>query len=81
LGSYPRILRRALRTAAAFLTERGFEAEVVLDAEPDLPIAFVVTKCFFRDGPEFPEARYSHAAPSTSGRMTPCWGLAVEYAE
>jgi hypothetical protein len=32
--------------AAAFLTERGFEAHVVLDAEPDLPIAFVVTDAF-----------------------------------
>lgn len=29
--------------AAAFLHARGFEARVVLDAEPDLPIAFVVT--------------------------------------
>lgn len=32
--------------AAAFLTKRGFAAEVVLDAEPDLPIAFVVTNAF-----------------------------------
>jgi len=32
--------------AAAFLKMRGFEAEVVLDAEPDLPIAFVVTNVF-----------------------------------
>lgn len=32
--------------AAAFLTQRGFDAEVVLDAEPDLPIAFVVTNAF-----------------------------------
>lgn len=29
--------------AAAFLRARGFEANVVLDAEPELPIAFVVT--------------------------------------
>lgn len=29
--------------AAEYLRERGFEARVVLDAEPDLPIAFVVT--------------------------------------
>lgn len=29
--------------AAAFLRARGFEAEVVLDVEPALPIAFVVT--------------------------------------
>jgi len=29
--------------AAAFLRARGFEAKVVLDAEPALPIAFVVT--------------------------------------
>ena len=29
--------------AAAFLKSRGFSAEVVLDAEPALPIAFVVT--------------------------------------
>lgn len=32
--------------AAAFLAKRGFGAEVVLDAEPDLPIAFVVTNAF-----------------------------------
>lgn len=31
------------KAAAAFLESRGFQAEVVLDAEPDLPIAFVVT--------------------------------------
>ena len=29
--------------AADFLRSRGFEASVVLDAEPELPIAFVVT--------------------------------------
>lgn len=29
--------------AAAFLRERGFSARVVLDAEPELPIAFVLT--------------------------------------
>ncbi len=29
--------------AAGFLRARGFEARVVLDAEPELPIAFVVT--------------------------------------
>jgi len=29
--------------AMAFLRSRGFEARVVLDAEPELPIAFVVT--------------------------------------
>jgi hypothetical protein len=33
-------------TAAAFLQQRGFSAEVVLDAEPELPIAFVVTDAF-----------------------------------
>jgi hypothetical protein len=31
------------RDAAEFLRARGFEAHVVLDAEPALPIAFVVT--------------------------------------
>lgn len=30
-------------SAAEFLRSRGFEATVVLDAEPELPIAFVVT--------------------------------------
>lgn len=30
-------------SAAAFLQSRGFEACVVLDAEPELPIALVVT--------------------------------------
>ena len=30
-------------SAAEFLRSRGFEAKVVLDAEPELPIAFVVT--------------------------------------
>lgn len=32
--------------AAAFLKQRGFDAEVVLDVEPGLPIAFVVTNAF-----------------------------------
>jgi hypothetical protein len=32
--------------AAAFLKQRGLSAEVVLDAEPDLPIAFVTTNAF-----------------------------------
>lgn len=32
--------------AAAFLKQRGFQAEVVLDLEPGLPIAFVVTNAF-----------------------------------
>lgn len=37
----------ASATAAAdFLRARGFSAEVVLDAEPELPIAFVVTDAF-----------------------------------
>lgn len=31
------------QAAAKFLQSRGFEARVVLDAEPELPIAFVVT--------------------------------------
>ncbi|GAB3743467.1 hypothetical protein [Lysobacter olei] len=31
------------RDAAEFLRARDFEAQVVLDAEPALPIAFVVT--------------------------------------
>jgi len=31
------------RAAADLLRERGFKAEVVLDAEPELPISFVVT--------------------------------------
>jgi len=34
------------QAAAAFLRRRGFGAEVVLDAEPELPIAFVVTNAF-----------------------------------
>ncbi len=32
--------------AAEFLRARGFQARVVLDAEPELPIAFVVTDVF-----------------------------------
>ncbi len=32
------------RDAVTFLRSRGFEARVVLDAEPELPIAFVVTE-------------------------------------
>ena len=32
--------------AADFLHSRGFSGEVVLDAEPELPIAFVVTDAF-----------------------------------
>jgi hypothetical protein len=34
---------KSAEAAAAFLRSRGFEATVVLDAEPGLPIAFVVT--------------------------------------
>jgi hypothetical protein len=34
------------RAAADFLRKRGFKAEVVLDAEPELPISFVVTDAF-----------------------------------
>ena len=37
---------KSAEQAAAFLTKQGFSAEVVLDAEPDLPIAFVVTNAF-----------------------------------
>ncbi len=33
----------AARAAVEFLSGRGFTAHVVLDVEPDLPIAFVVT--------------------------------------
>ena len=33
-------------TAATFLRARGFQASVVQDAEPELPIAFVVTDAF-----------------------------------
>ena len=36
----------AATRAAEFLRERGFTGEVVLDAEPELPIAFVVTDAF-----------------------------------
>ncbi len=36
----------AARKDAAFLQQRGFIARVVLDAEPTLPIAFVVTNAF-----------------------------------
>lgn len=34
---------QAAEAAARFLRERGFEARVILDAEPEIPIAFVVT--------------------------------------
>jgi hypothetical protein len=37
---------REAREAAKFLQERGFSARVVLDAEPNLPIAFVLTDAF-----------------------------------
>ena len=36
----------AAHAAAAFLTARGFSAEVVLDVEPGLPIAFVLSNAF-----------------------------------
>jgi hypothetical protein len=35
--------KTAADEAAEFLRSKGFDAEVVLDAEPELPIAFVVT--------------------------------------
>ncbi|MBV2129125.1 hypothetical protein [Arsukibacterium indicum] len=34
---------QSAEAAAAFLRQRGFQADVVLDVEPGLPIAFVVT--------------------------------------
>lgn len=34
------------KAAAVFLQQRGFSADVVIDAEPELPIAFVVTNAF-----------------------------------
>jgi len=36
----------AAHAAAAFLATRGFSAEVVLDVEPEIPIAFVVSNVF-----------------------------------
>jgi hypothetical protein len=36
----------AAHAAAAFLQTRGFSAEVVLDVEPEIPIAFVVSNVF-----------------------------------
>jgi hypothetical protein len=38
--------RASAAAAAAFLQSRGFRAEVILDAEPELPIAFVVSDVF-----------------------------------
>jgi hypothetical protein len=37
---------RTAEEAAAYLIAHGCSAEVVLDAEPELPIAFVVTNAF-----------------------------------
>lgn len=37
---------RDANAAAGFLQARGFDARVVTDAEPNLPIAFVVTNAF-----------------------------------
>tara|TARA_R110000787_G_scaffold203779_1_gene314216 strand:+ start:27212 stop:27709 length:498 start_codon:yes stop_codon:yes gene_type:complete len=37
---------RAANAAAEFLKSRGFDAKVVTDAEPNLPIAFVLTSAF-----------------------------------
>ena len=36
----------AAEDAAGFLRTRGFDAKVVLDVEPELPIAFVATNAF-----------------------------------
>jgi len=36
----------AAENAATFLRDKGFKARVVTDAEPELPIAFVVTDAF-----------------------------------
>lgn len=35
------------KAAAQFLRARGFDADAVTDAEPNLPIAFVVTNAFY----------------------------------
>ncbi len=43
IGVVVRDPAQAARAAAEFLTQKGFSARVVLDAEPEIPIAFVVT--------------------------------------
>lgn len=43
IGLVSSVPEKSAQAAAEFLRSRGFEARVVLDAEPDLPIAFVVT--------------------------------------
>jgi hypothetical protein len=46
IGLVSRDPAQSAADVAAFLAQRGFEAQVVLDAEPELPIAFVVTNAF-----------------------------------
>lgn len=43
IGLVVRDLQQSAETAAAFLRQNGFTAEVVSDVEPALPIVFVVT--------------------------------------
>ena len=60
------------REAADFLSERGFAAHVVLDVEPDLPIALVVTDAFSGSALNF--CKHVTKMPRPRGRYT---GLAT----
>ena len=61
--------------AAAFLKARGFSAEVVLDAEPELPIAFVVSDVFTGTVLNFRKHVIHMPRPATSARPRVPGGL------
>lgn len=68
---------RRAEEAAQFLRARGFSAEVVRDAEPEIPIVFVLTDAFVgtalnfrRHAVHFPRPQpLSHAEHATAGRL------------
>lgn len=59
---------KAANEAAEFLRSRGFSAEVVLDAEPEIPITFVVTDAFIGTALNFRRhaVHFPHPQPLTA---------------
>jgi len=63
---------RRAEEAAQFLRSRGFSADVVLDAEPEIPIVFVITDAFVGTSLSFRRhaVRFPHPQPLSHGRTT-----------
>jgi len=64
--------KRRAEAAAAFLQARGFSATVVHDAEPEIPISFVLTDAFIGTALNFRKhaVRFPHPQPLSAGQRT-----------